>query len=66
MDIGPAGGPLATGMIITAACYTAGFLTSFLLALAVTVVFFSLRNRAVKKVIIHRLNVVMNSVFASV
>jgi MFS family permease len=47
MDIGHAGGPLITGIIITAAGYTTGFLTSFILALAVTVVFsVSVRNPA--------------------
>jgi MFS family permease len=47
MDIGQTSGPLVTGIIITAAGYTTGFLTSFLLALAVTVVFaVSVRNRA--------------------
>ena len=39
MDIGQTSGPLVTGIIITAAGYATGFLTSFLLALAVTVVF---------------------------
>lgn len=48
MDIGQTSGPLVTGIIITAAGYATGFLTSFLLALAVTVVFaVSVRNRAV-------------------
>ena len=47
MDIGQTSGPLVTGIIITAAGYATGFLTSFLLALAVTVVFaVSVRNRA--------------------
>jgi MFS family permease len=46
MDIGQTSGPLVTGIIITAAGYTTGFLTSFLLALMVTVVFaISVRNR---------------------
>jgi MFS family permease len=48
MDIGQTSGPLVTGIIITAAGYATGFLTSFLLALAVTVVFsISVRNRTV-------------------
>jgi MFS family permease len=48
MDIGQTSGPLVTGIIITAAGYATGFLTSFLLALAVTVIFaVSVRNRAV-------------------
>lgn len=47
MDIGQAGGPLVTGIIITAAGYATGFLTSFILALAVTFIFFvSVRNQA--------------------
>ena len=47
MDIGQTSGPLVTGIIITAAGYATGFLISFLLALAVTVVFsVSVRNRA--------------------
>jgi len=47
MDIGHASGPLVTGIVITAAGYATGFLTSFLLALGVTIVFFvSVRNRA--------------------
>ena len=47
MDIGQTSGPLVTGIIITAAGYATGFLTSFLLALAVTVVFaVSVRNTA--------------------
>jgi len=46
MDIGQTSGPLVTGIIITAAGYATGFLTSFLLALAVTVVFaVSVRRR---------------------
>jgi MFS family permease len=46
MDIGQTSGPLFTGIIITAAGYATGFLISFLLALAVTVVFaVSVRNR---------------------
>jgi hypothetical protein len=48
MDIGQTSGQLATGIIITATGYATGFLTSFLLVLAVTVVFsVSVRNRAV-------------------
>jgi predicted MFS family arabinose efflux permease len=39
MDIGQSSGPLITGIIITAAGYTSGFLVSFLLSLAVTIVF---------------------------
>jgi MFS family permease len=47
MDIGQTSGPLVTGIIITVAGYTTGFLTSFLLAMVVTVVFaVSVRNRA--------------------
>jgi MFS family permease len=47
MDIGQTSGPLVTGIIITAAGYATGFLTSFLLALAVIVVFaVSVRSRA--------------------
>jgi MFS family permease len=47
MDIGQTSGPLITGIVITAAGYATGFLISFLLALAVTVVFsLSVRNRA--------------------
>jgi MFS family permease len=47
MDIGHATGPLVTGIVITAAGYATGFLTSFFLALAVTVIFsVSVRNRA--------------------
>jgi MFS family permease len=39
MDIGHSAGPLVTGIIITAVGYTLGFFVSFLLAIAVTVVF---------------------------
>jgi MFS family permease len=39
MDVGHAAGPFATGMIIAAAGYPAGFVTGFLIAIAVTVVF---------------------------
>jgi MFS family permease len=47
MDIGQTSGPLVTGIVITAAGYETGFLISFLLALAVTVVFaVSVRSRA--------------------
>ena len=50
MDIGQTGGPLVTGIIITEAGYATGFLMSFLLALAVIVVFaVSVRNRADEK-----------------
>jgi len=39
MDIGHSAGPLITGIIITAVGFTRGFFVSFLLAIAVTVVF---------------------------
>jgi MFS family permease len=39
MDIGQSTGPLVTGIVIMAAGYTLGFFLSFLLAIAVTVVF---------------------------
>jgi MFS family permease len=39
MDIGQSAGPLFTGIIITAAGYTSGFLASFILALVITGVF---------------------------
>ena len=39
MDIGQSTGPLFTGIVIMAAGYTSGFFLSFLLAIAVTVVF---------------------------
>ncbi len=39
MDLGHSAGPLVTGIIITAAGYTMGFFASFLLAMAVTIVF---------------------------
>jgi MFS family permease len=39
MDIGQSTGPLVTGIVIMAAGYTSGFFLSFLLAIAVTVVF---------------------------
>lgn len=39
MDIGHSAGPLVTGIIITAVGYSAGFHASFILALAVTLVF---------------------------
>lgn len=39
MDIGHSGGPLITGIVITAVGYTTGFFTSFLLAIGVTAVF---------------------------
>ena len=39
MDIGHSAGPLITGIIIAAVGYTVGFFASFLLAVAVTVVF---------------------------
>ncbi len=39
MDIGQSLGPLITGIIITAAGFSSGFLASFLLAVAITVVF---------------------------
>jgi len=39
MDVGHSAGPLVTGIIITAVGYTLGFFVSFLLAIAVTVVF---------------------------
>jgi MFS family permease len=45
MDIGHAAGPLVTGIIITAAGYTYGFMAGCILTLAVTVVFWiSVRN----------------------
>jgi MFS family permease len=45
MDIGQSSGPLITGMIITVAGYTAGFLASFLIAMAVCGLFaLSVRN----------------------
>jgi MFS family permease len=48
MDIGHSSGPLVTGIIITVAGFTTGFFTSFLLAVAVTVMFaLSVRDRAV-------------------
>lgn len=47
MDIGHSAGPLVTGIIITAAGYTYGFMTGCILTLAVTVVFWiSVRNPA--------------------
>ena len=39
MDIGHAGGPLITGIIITVMGYAAGFFTSFILAILVAVIF---------------------------
>lgn len=39
MDIGQSAGPFVTGIVITLAGYTAGFLAGFVLALAVTAVF---------------------------
>jgi MFS family permease len=39
MDIGQSGGPLVTGVVITAAGYAAGFLLSFILAVVVMVYF---------------------------
>jgi MFS family permease len=46
MDIGQTTGPLVTGIIITSAGYTKGFLASFILALAVTILFsVSVRSR---------------------
>ena len=39
MDIGHAGGPLITGIIITVMGYTAGFFTSFIFAILVAVIF---------------------------
>jgi MFS family permease len=39
MDIGQSAGPLITGIIITAAGYTSGFLASFILAVVITVFF---------------------------
>ncbi len=39
MDIGHSSGPLFTGIVIMTAGYPAGFLVSFLLAIAVTVIF---------------------------
>jgi len=47
MDIGHSAGPLVTGIIITAAGYTYGFMTGCILTLAVAVVFWiSVRNPA--------------------
>jgi MFS family permease len=47
MDIGHAAGPLVTGIIITAAGYTTGFFSCFLLVIAVTAVFaIAVRDRA--------------------
>ncbi len=48
MDIGHAAGPLVTGIIVMAAGYVYGFLTSFLLCIAVVIVFaVSVRNTSV-------------------
>ena len=48
MDIGHAAGPLVTGIIVMAAGYTYGFFASFLLTVAVAVVFaVSVRNKPV-------------------
>jgi len=47
MDIGQSAGPLVTGIIITAAGYTSGFLASFILAIIIAGVFFvSVRDRS--------------------
>lgn len=47
MDIGHSAGPLVTGIIITAAGYTAGFFSCFLLVIAVTAMFaIAVRDRA--------------------
>ena len=46
MDIGQTAGPVVTGIIITSAGYATGFLASFILALAVTILFsVSVRSR---------------------
>jgi MFS family permease len=46
MDIGQTTGPLVTGIIITSAGYATGFLASFILTLAVTILFsVSVRSR---------------------
>ena len=47
MDIGQSAGPLVTGIIITTAGYTSGFLASFILAIIIAGVFFvSVRDRS--------------------
>jgi MFS family permease len=39
MDVGQSAGPFTTGVIITAAGYSTGFLASFILVIAVTGIF---------------------------
>ncbi|MHB8164787.1 MAG: MFS transporter [Methanoregula sp.] len=47
MDIGHAAGPLVTGIVVMAAGYVFGFFASFLLCIAVTIVFaISVRNKS--------------------
>ncbi len=47
MDIGHAAGPLVTGIVVMAAGYVYGFFASFLLCIAVTIVFaISVRNKS--------------------
>jgi MFS family permease len=53
MDIGQSAGPFITGVIITAAGYSTGFLASFILVIAVTGIFaWSVRGQVAKKDII--------------